>query len=284
MSEMNTITTPDTIQIPAPVPNGKDYTVSSEIWEALKEEINLVVNRIDAGEQLSPEDVTNVRSLKKQVEDYLTTFNKAMRDAQAKYKELVQQQLTDLGYDKIETYIVTQRKKQQTEQNTRLVQKQTKLRALVETQLADTVYVKQTVLANELLPAFTSRFPNVNSSAKTKEISNWGPYEAVVKTTLNMLDVFFGDDVFKGAVTLPITSATMQQLLKYVRDGQLDHLTMMREIFAKDGEYLAQQKLREEITSNEIALDKINTILAESETSTNEKLTAISQIIRIIGM
>lgn len=284
MSEMTTITTPDTIQIPAPVPNGKDYTVSSEIWEALKEEINLVVNRIDAGEQLSPEDVTNVRSLKKQVEDYLTTFNKAMRDAQAKYKELVQQQLTDLGYDKIETYIVTQRKKQQTEQNTRLVQKQTKLRALVETQLADTVYVKQTVLANELLPAFTSRFPNVNSSAKTKEISNWGPYEAVVKTTLNMLDVFFGDDVFKGAVTLPITSATMQQLLKYVRDGQLDHLTMMREIFAKDGEYLAQQKLREEITSNEIALDKINTILAESETSTDEKLTAISQIIRIIGM
>lgn len=284
MSEMNTITTPDTIQIPAPVPNGKDYTVSSEIWEALRDEINVVVNRIDAGEQLSPEDVTNVRSLKKQVEDYLTTFNKAMRDAQAKYKELVHQQLTDLGYDKIETYIVTQRKKQQTEQNTRLVQKQTKLRALVETQLADTVYVKQTVLANELLPAFTSRFPNVNSSAKTKEISNWGPYEAVVKTTLNMLDVFFGDDVFKGAVTLPITSATMQQLLKYVRDGQLDHLTIMREIFAKDGEYLAQQKLREEITSNEIALDKINTILAESETSTNEKLTAISQIIRIIGM
>lgn len=284
MSEMTTITTPDTIQIPAPVPNGKDYTVSSEIWEALKDEINVVVNRIDAGEQLSPEDVTNVRSLKKQVEDYLTTFNKAMRDAQAKYKELVHQQLTDLGYDKIETYIVTQRKKQQTEQNTRLVQKRIKLRALVETQLADTVYVKQTVLANELLPAFTSRFPNVNSSAKTKEISNWGPYEAVVKTTLNMLDVFFGDDVFKGAVTLPITSATMQQLLKYVRDGQLDHLTMMREIFAKDGEYLAQQKLREEITSNEIALDKINTILAESETSTNEKLTAISQIIRIIGM
>lgn len=284
MSEMNTITTPDTIQIPAPVPNGKDYTVSSEIWEALKDEINVVVNRIEAGEQLSPEDVTNVRSLKKQVEDYLTTFNKAMRDAQAKYKELVHQQLTDLGYDKIETYIVTQRKKQQTEQNTRLIQKRIKLRTLVETQLADTVYVKQTVLANELLPAFTSRFPNVNSSAKTKEISNWGPYEAVVKTTLNMLDVFFGDDVFKGAVTLPITSATMQQLLKYVRDGQLDHLTMMREIFAKDGEYLAQQKLREEITSNEIALDKINTILAESETSTNEKLTAISQIIRIIGM
>lgn len=284
MSEMTTITTPDTIQIPAPVPNGKDYTVSSEIWEALKDEINVVVNRIDAGEQLSPEDVTNVRSLKKQVEDYLTTFNKAMRDAQAKYKELVHQQLTDLGYDKIETYIVTQRKKQQTEQNTRLVQKRIKLRALVETQLADTVYVKQTVLANELLPAFTSRFPNVNSSAKTKEISNWGPYEAVVKTTLNMLDVFFGDDVFKGAVTLPITSATMQQLLKYVRDGQLDHLTIMREIFAKDGEYLAQQKLREEITSNEIALDKINTILAESETSTDEKLTAISQIIRIIGM
>lgn len=284
MNETNIAAAPAVIQIPAPVPNGKEYTVSSEIWEALKDEINVIVSRIDAGEQLSPEDVTNVRSLKKQVETYLTTFNKAMRDAQTKYKELVSQQLTDLGYDKIETYIVTQRKKQQTEQNTRLVEKQTKLRALVETQLENTIYVKQTVLANELLPAFTSRFPNVNSSAKTKEISNWGPYEAVIKTTLNMLDVFFGDDVFQGAVTLPITSATMQQLLRYVRDGQLDHLTSMREIFAKDADYLAQQKLRAEITSNEVALDKINTILAESETSTDEKLASISQIIRIIGM
>lgn len=272
---------PDVINIPAPVPNGNDYTVSAEIWEALKTEINTVVARIDAGEQLSPEDVTNVRSLKKQVETYSTTFNKAMRDAQTKYKDLVNKQLLDLGYNKIDAYILEQRKKQQDEQNTRIATKQNQLRVIVETQLANTVLVKQTALAHELLPAFVSRFPNVNSSAKTKEITNWGPYEAIVKTSLNMLDVFFHDPIFEGAITLPITSATMQQLLKYIRDGQLEHLACMREIFVKDQGYLTQQKLRVEITSKEIALEKITEVLAKEEKSTDQKLAEIDQILRI---
>ena len=174
--------------IVAPVPNSADYTVSAEVWSALAAEINAVSKRIDDGEELTPEDVVNVRGLKKQVESYLTLFNKAMRDAQADYKGLVARQLEQLGYGKIESYIQEQRKKQTDEQNERLAEKQQKLRELVSEKLEGTKVLKSTSLAGELLPAFVHRFPNVNSSAKTKEITNWEPYGAVIRMSMVMLD------------------------------------------------------------------------------------------------
>lgn len=264
----------------APVPDAAEHTVSAEIWTALTNEINYVAKRIDDGEELTPEDVKKVRSLKNQVEQYLTTFNKAMRDAQTNYKSLIAKRLEILGYGKIENYIQIQKKKQTDEQNKRLVSKQTYLRQMLDVYIAETTYVKDTVLAGNLFPAFTQRFPNVNSSAKDKEIKNWGPYEAVVKTTLHILDTFFNDPIFKGSSLLPVTSATMQQLLKYVREGNLEYLSVMREIFAKDAEYLKTLELRNTIRTKEAAVQKILEI-ASSEATPDEKLDDIRRIINI---
>lgn len=266
--------------IMAPVPSADDYTASVDLWEALTMEIDSVVARIDRGEELTPEDVVNVRSLKKQVESYLTMFNKAMRDAQVKYKDLVAKQLAALGYGKIETYIATRREKQTKEQADRQVAKQAKLKAIVESAITDTVHVKDTVLAGELLPAFTARFPIVNSGAKNSGIANWGPYEAIVKTTLQMLDVFFSDPVFDGAKTLPLPSATMAGLLAYVRDGDLGHLSVMRTVFAKDAELLIMQKLRTAVTDKETALRLIAGIAASGK-PVDERLRDIDRVMRV---
>ncbi len=266
--------------IMAPVPNSDDYTVSVDLWTALTTEIDSVVARIDGGEELAPEDVTNVRSLVKQVESYLTSFNKAMRDAQAKYKGLVAKKLESLGYPKIEAYIQVQRKKQVDDQNARIAAKQAGLRARVEQAMEQTVHVKETALKNELLPAFAARFPVIGSGAKGKDISNWSPYEAIIGNTLKMLDIFFHDKAFDGATNLPVTSATMSQLLAYVRSGDLNLLSVMRQIFAKDAELLTANKLRTEITTKEVALSRIGEILKE-EKSADEKLSEIIRITRI---
>lgn len=270
----------DTKVVLAPVPDAAEHTVSAEIWEALTDEINFVVGRIDAGEDLTPEDVVTVRNLKKQVESYLTTFNKAMRDAQNKYKDLVAKQLSDLGYDRIEAYIQMKRQEQTKEQNARLMAKQTQLRDIVFAQLEQTEVLKTTAIAQELLPAFSHRFPIVNSAAKSKIITNWGPYEAIIKTSLNMLETFFKDPAFVDAKLLPITSATIQQLLLYIRDGNLEHLSIMRAVFAKDAAFIATQKLKTEITTKEIAVDRIGDIMIK-EISAEEKIRDIAQIIRI---
>ena len=71
----------------APVPAAADYSVSAELWQRLEDEIQMVSRRIDNGDELVPDDVANVQKLKKQVEAYVTSFNKAMRDAQGKYKK-----------------------------------------------------------------------------------------------------------------------------------------------------------------------------------------------------
>ncbi len=268
-------------ELRAPVPQSEDFTISSEIWDALTEEINAVVLRIDANEDLVPEDVANVRALKKQVDAYLTQFNKALRSAQTTYKQMVENQLIELGYNKIEAYIVKKREEQTAEQNAKLDEKRNHLQQLVETELSKTQYVKDTVLAKECLPAFIARFPNVNSYAKSKEIKNWGPYEAIIRTSLQLLDVFFGDtSLCPGAMQLPVTSATMQTLLAYLRDGNLEHLSMMRTVFEKDAEVLLTQKLKAEIATKEIALDKISEIMGSEETA-DEKIKDIARIIRL---
>lgn len=282
MSEQTGVIVPKRVFVKAPVPSAEEHTVSPELWEALTAEINAVVTRIDAGEELTPEDVKQVRSLKKQVEEYLGVFNKAMRNAQDTYKQLIAKQLDDLGYTKIENYITVQRTKMVNEQNQRLSAKQNKLRELVTDMLAKMPHLQKTALAGELLPAFVHRFPNINSSAKTKEITNWGPYEAVIRTTLGILETFFADPVFEGAMTLPVTSATVQQLLRYVREGDLSILSVMRTVFAKDAEYLKTERLKKEITTKEEALTKIAEIMNQNEGVTpDEKIREIGRIVRI---
>lgn len=268
--------------IMAPTLDASEYTVSNAVWEALTEEINLVAARIDAGEELVPEDVSRVRQLKNQVDSYVSAFNKAMRNAQANYKELIVTQLQELGYGKIDNYIQMQRKKQTDEQNKRLLDKQTTFNNLVSEALAKSVHVKDTALAGELLPALVHRFPKLNSASKNSSVTNWGPYQSVIETTMKMLDTFFADPIFEGATKLPIMSATYQQLLSYVRDGNLEHLTVMRDVFTKDAHYLEMIALKAEITTKEIGLTKVEEVIA-SDLSTDEKINNINKIMSIVN-
>ena len=267
--------------VPAPVPDASEFTVSSRVWDTLTQEVNAVVARIDAGEELVPEDVVEVRSLVKQVESYLTMFNRAMRDAQATYKQLVAKQLESLGYGRIENYIREQREKQSREQNERIAEKQARLQEIVASALAATNVVKDTVLSENLLPAFSHRFPNINSAAKAKDVKKWEPYVAVVTSTLQMLDAFFTDPKYGEARELPITSSTMQRLLCYVKDGEMAHLVGMKDAYAQDEKMRNALRLQRRITSKAEGFCEIRNVL-DSEMTENEKMDAIACVIDIM--
>lgn len=266
----------------ASVPNPEEYTVSTEIWEALTTEINTVVGRIDAGEVLTNEDVKKVRSLKKQVDTYLTTFNKAMRSAQDSYKQVIAKQLDDLGYNKIEVYIQKQHAAQVQEQNQRMSAKMGKLKEIIDAKIEGTAKLKETTLASELLPAFTSRFPEINSGAKNKEVSNWAPYEAVITSVVRILDAFFCQ--YPKTCQLPLMSATMRNLLQYVKDGNIEHISDMPSAIKADEHLIRQWELRQEITDEGVALNKIHDILEQEELSAREKLNRIGTIIQIAAL
>lgn len=266
----------------ASVPNPEEYTVSAEIWDALTTEINTVAGRIDAGEILTNEDVKKVRSLKKQVDTYLTTFNKAMRSAQDSYKQVIAKQLDDLGYNKIEVYIQKQHAAQVQEQNQRMSAKMGKLKEIIDAKIEGTITLKKTTLAAELLPAFTSRFPEINSGAKNKEVSNWAPYEAVITSVVRILDAFFCQ--YPKTCQLPLMSATMRNLLQYVKDGNIEHISDMPSAIKADEHLIHQWELRQEITDEGVALNKIHDILEQEELSAREKLNRIGTVIQIAAL
>lgn len=268
------------IQIVPPVPDAKKHTMSSEIWSALISEINGLAKRIKNKEELVPDDVARVRALRKQVDNYLTVFNKSLNNARDSYKRLVEKQLADIGYPFIEQYIAVQRGKQTEQWNKVIAEKQGRLHEIVLDAVNGTMFVKDTQIAGSILPAFTHRFPKVNSAAKDNEIKNWSPYQAVVSQTVMVLDVFFSDEAYKTARMLPIASATMQALLSYVRDGNIGHLTNMKGLLEKDAEQINMAVLRQEITTKELALKRISSIMKQ-ELPADKKIKGIADIIRI---
>lgn len=249
----------------APVPAAADYSVSAELWQRLEDEIQMVSQRIDNGDELVPDDVANVQKLKKQVEAYVTSFNKAMRDAQGKYKKLVDSRLTELGFNKIEQFVAEKRHEQSTAQNNRISYKMESLRNLSEGLIAQTKRLKDVPVAKELLPAFTARFPKVQSGAKTNDITDWTPYFAIMSRTVNILDTFFCDPKYEDAALLPLSSGTIRELLAYVKDGKDEHLANVQVKYKEDQGYIRVEKLRAVLVSKEDGLQRIRKILDDME-------------------
>lgn len=245
----------------APVPSAVDYAVSIDLWERLENEIKLVSDRIEAGEELVPEDVANVKKLKTQVDAYVASFNAAMRNAQSDYRKLVDKRLTELGYDTIEQFITKKKQEQTSLQNQRISDKLEHLNQILTALLANTRQLKNTALANELLPIFTARFPKIQSGAKSNEIHDWKPYIAVISRVILVMDTFFSDPKYEGAKLLPLHSGTIRELLAYARDGREERLAAVPLKFRQDQHFIRDAKLRSVIKSKEDGIVYIRRIL-----------------------
>lgn len=262
----------------APVPAAADYSVSADLWQRLEDEIQAVSKRIKAGEDLMPEDVTNVRKLKTQVDTYVASFNKAMRDAQSKYKEMVEKQLIELGYKEIEDFVAKKRQEQTKTQDARIATKMDMLKTISDGLLAHTEKLKDMSVAKELLPAFTARFPNVQSGAKTKDIKDWKPYFAVMSRTVMVMDTFFRDPKYEDAALLPISSGTMRELLAYAKDGNEEHLANVQTQYVQDQALIRAEKMKQSLKTKEDGIAYIKKVLKEFEDEDGEISEAVKHI------
>lgn len=279
----------------APVPSAADYSVSAELWQRLEDEIQAVSARIEAGDDLVPDDVTNVRKLKSQVETYVTDFNKAMRNAQADYKKLVESRLKELGFNHIEEFILKKRKEQTELQNSRIAYKMETLKEISDGLLERTRRLKDIPMSKELLPAFTARFPNVQSGAKNKDITDWVPYFSVMQRVVTVLDTFFCDPKYEDAILLPMQSGTIRELLAYAKDGKEEHLANVRIKFKEDEPLIRIEKLKKELTSKAAGIEHIKKVLdemgsmedlndTEKQTRTEQAWDKIAQIVRLCNI
>lgn len=250
-----------TTELLAPVPVANDYTVSVDLWERLEAEIVSVSKRIEKGEELVPDDVANVRKLKNQVDKYVTDFNKAMRDAQARYRQMVDKRLTELGFDNIEKFTAMKRQEQTDTVNARIAYKMECLKTLTNGLLEQTKRLKDMPMAKELLPAFTARFPKVQSGAKDKEINDWKPYFAIVQRVMTVIDTFFCDPKYEDAALLPLQAGTIRELLAFAKDGKEEHLANVVVKYREDEPLICMEKLKNELQTKEDGINHIRQIL-----------------------
>lgn len=253
----------ETTELLAPVPAASDYSVSADLWGRLEDEIRLVSDRITAGDELVPEDVSNVRKLKSQVDGYVTSFNKAMREAQSKYRGMVDRRLTELGYDNIEKFVAMKRQEQTSTQDGRIAYKMGTLKNLSDGLLARTEKLKDTPMARELLPAFTARFPKVQSGDKRNDITDWRPYFAVMSHAVSVMDTFFRDPKYEDAILLPIYSGTIRELLAYAKDGSEEHLANVKVKFIEDQHLIRAEKLKKRLKTKSDGVEYIRSIMED---------------------
>lgn len=245
----------------APVPAAADYSVSADLWHRLEDEIEAVSARIEAGDNLVPEDVENVRKLKTQVEGYVIDFNKAMRDAQGKYRKMVDRRLAELGFDKIEQFVTKKRQEQRELQDSRVAYKMDSLKEISDGLLERTEKLKDVPMSKELLPAFTARFPKVQSGAKNNDITDWMPYFAVISRTITIMDTFFRDPKYADAALLPLHSGTIRELLAYAKDGKEEHLANVKVKFQEDQPLIRVEKMKLALKSKADGIKHIQSVL-----------------------
>lgn len=278
----------------APVPAAADYSVSADLWQRLEDEIKAVSERIEAGEDLVPEDVANVRKLKTQVDNYVTSFNRAMQGAQSEYRKLVERRLTELGYETIEQFVTKKKQEQTALQNNRISIKMDNLKMISDGLLERTVRLKEIPVSKELLPAFTARFPKVQSGAKSNDIKDWRPYFAIMSRTITVMDTFFQDPKYADASLLPLHSGTIRELLMFAKDGKEEHLAKVPLKFEEDKPLIHDAKLKQQLVTKEAGIEHIRKILedmeikdgmddAAREKETKRAWEEISRIVRLVN-
>lgn len=279
----------------APVPSANDYTVSADLWQRLETEIQTVSERIKAGDELVPDDVTNVRKLKSQVDKYVTDFNRAMKEAQTLYRKMVDKRLTELGFDEIERFTAMKRQEQTDLVNSRMAYKMECLKTISDGLLAQTKRLKDMAVATELLPAFTARFPNIQSGAKNKDITDWKPYFAIIHRTMTVIDTFFCDPEYEDAALLPLHSGTIKELLAFAKDGKEEHLANVTVKYKEDEPLIRMEKLKASLKTKEDGINQIRQILdnmgsleelseGARQVRTEQTWEEISLIVRLTNM
>lgn len=253
----------------APVPAAADYSVSAELWQRLEDEIRAVSARIEAGDELVPDDVVNVRKLKSQVDGYVTSFNKAVRAAQGDYRKMIDRRLMELGFDSIEQFIAKKRQEQTSLQDGRIAYKMACLKEISDGLVARTVRLKDHPVSKELLPAFTARFPKIQSGAKGNDVTNWVPYFSVMQRAVTVMDAFFCDPKYEDARYLPIHAGTIRELLGYARDGREEHLASVQVKFKEDQELIRIEKMRASLKTNMDGIEHIRRVLEDVDSAGN---------------
>lgn len=251
-----------------------NYQVSAETWQAIVGEVNRLLPRIQNHEEVTPEDVKEVRRLVKLVDSSASEYNKALRATYKVYKDQLTQQLTRIGYGQIEQYIADCRKKHQEQVSKRLTYKVDTFNQYVCQALATTQWLQQTSFATMIPNQLLNLFPKVNSGALTKEITDWTPIVTVVQTLITDAEKTMNPLYAQ----LPVQSHVAQTYARYFQTGDREVLTRLDQALHQDQEWLLNHHIAEKMETEADVLDMIEGCL---KTRSDQTLSQIRQLLAI---
>lgn len=252
------------------------YQIAPQLWDAITSEVNRLLPSIQSGEELTPDDVKEVRRLVGLVQNASQQYNKALTESYRNYKSILEQKLIEIGYGYIDEYITKKRQEQQTEISNRLTEKVNRFTNYVQSQIQETEHLKETHFVGAIPGQLMTLFPNVNSGAQTKEIKNWQPIEDIIREMIHYADT----QITPIIKQIPSSSNIAQTFGKYFTTGDrtLIHPDNLKANLKLDQEWLREKMIAEQLTSEEILLQMIGAIAAEN---TNDSLNQIRQLIGI---
>lgn len=200
------------------------YAMDESIWQEIKDEVAQLKVRIQNEEELTPNDVANVKQLVGKVNATAKEYNQALSQAYKSYKRRLDEQLEQIGYPIIENYIAQKRKEQKDEVSQRLNEKIDTFHHLVQEALDETTLLKQTTIANTIAGQMMRLFPKLASGARNKEISDWQPIQHVVHECITYAE----SQMQKVYVILPPQSHVANTFRQFFATGDrsvFDNLT-----------------------------------------------------------
>ena len=252
----------------------KPYEVSSGTWEAIQTEVNKLLPAIERGDDLTPDDVKEVKKLVTLVENASKAYNKALKQSFNSYKQMLNQKLDEIGYPTISSYIEMRRKEQQTDISNRLTTKVAHFTKIVHEELDKTTIIKRTQFVGPIPSQMMTLFPKINSGAIANEIKDWTPIETMVRTLIQYAD----KQAIEMVTILPLTSMTAQTFGSFFKTGDRELLSDIKEVLKKDQDWLINRQVALGMTDEQTMLSMLDGILHSDE---QDKLSQIRRLLNI---
>lgn len=255
-----------------------NFLADTTVWDELTTETARLNSLLDSGQNLSPEDIKDVSNLAKKVKNYGVLYRREVTKVAKNYKEFLNEQLTSIGYDKIEQYVESRKFEASNARRDRQNRKANKFNSLVNQELNNLTYLPKSSLRYSVVNALGSRFPKINSGAKNKEINDWKAIETVVNLTLSNIEKIM--EKYPVIVKLPQISISIRNLTDYLKSGDENLITddAIKLALKQDHDLILEIVVKNKYQTDKDVINGINDILGQKQDD-HSKLTSIKRLI-----
>lgn len=252
-----------------------------DIWEQLSEESLKITKIIDSGVEPTKSNIKEVRRIKKEIDNYVKSYKKSVKDKLVIYDEYVAKELEKAGYTTLETVLNNISAKNKQLQTERETSKMAKVNELIK-KYKEQYFKDRTLKINtDCLAHILTLFPDLSSGAKNKEIKDWTIIENIIKNLYKeaseKLDLI--DD--EALNILSYSSDLYSKLINYFRTGDFELLEGIEKLSKDDENYIKTYKLEEVLVDPDIVIEHISKVLTETKDDSTIKITKIEKLLEL---